>query len=509
MIERLYLRDLVTFDEVELEFDKGLVVLTGPSGAGKSVLMSAILSSFGYSTQGAAALCEVNLVKPLGLRSDAYELDSDLTVKTLKKEKLRYFIDGQNISKKALGEMFLPYVKYLSVRDKGGFESDTLLAMIDTQLKSRDKSFKLTLKEYKKRYKNYKNKASQLSKIKEDEAKLAELIEYATFEVEKIASINPQVGEEEELLKVKQQLSRIDKIKDALSSATDIFALETSVEEVYRLLDKDGSVFTDAMNQLRADFEETENLADELEEIDVEEVLDRLGDLTTLKNRYGSIEESLVYKESKEKELSGYQNIEKDKSMLESFLTLEFSELQIIASKLSFSRQKEAKRLEKSLAEYLTTLKLPAIIFEFSSDTLSESGMDSVEVMLGSSKTATLSGGEFNRVRLALMATTIPEDKSKQGVLILDEIDANVSGDESIAIAEMIHKLSSVYQVFAISHQPHLSAKAGQHIVVTKEGQNSKVEVLNDVTRVSEIARIIAGENPTNEALEFAKKLRA
>lgn len=509
MIERLYLRDLVTFDEVELEFESGLVVLTGPSGAGKSVLMSAILSSFGYSTQGAAALCEVNLVKPLGLESDAYELENDLTVKTLKKEKLRYFIDGQNISKKVLGEMFIPYVKYLSVRDRGGFESETLLEMIDTEILAKDKTFKALLKEYKKRYKNYKEKASQLSKIKEDEAKLAELIEYATYEVEKIASINPQVGEEDELLKVKQQLSRIDKIKEALASATDIFALETSVEEVYRLLEKDGSVFTDAMNQLRADFEETENLADELEEVDVEEVLDRLGDLTTLKNRYGSIEEALVYKEAKEKELSGYQNIEKDKSMLESFLALEFSELQIIASKLSQSRQKEAKKLEKSLAEYLTTLKLPALTFEFSSDALTEIGMDSVEVILGSSKTATLSGGEFNRVRLALMATTIPSDKSKQGVLILDEIDANVSGDESIAIAEMIHKLSSVYQVFAISHQPHLSAKAGQHIVVTKVGKNSKVEILNDMTRISEIARIIAGENPTDEALEFAKKLRA
>ncbi len=128
---------------------------------------------------------------------------------------------------------------------------------------------------------------------------------------------------------------------------------------------------------------------------------------------------------------------------------------------------------------------------------------------MATSKTDTLSGGEFNRVRLALMATTMPADKSKQGVLILDEIDANVSGDESIAIAEMIHKLSSVYQVFAISHQPHLSAKAGQHIVVTKTGQNSKVEILNDSSRVSEIARIIAGENPTDEALEFAKKLRA
>ncbi len=129
--------------------------------------------------------------------------------------------------------------------------------------------------------------------------------------------------------------------------------------------------------------------------------------------------------------------------------------------------------------------------------------------MLGSSKTATLSGGEFNRVRLALMAITIPSEQSKQGVLILDEIDANVSGDESIAIAEMIQTLSTVYQVFAISHQPHLSAKAQQHIVVTKVGEKSKVEVLNDAGRVSEIARIIAGENPTAEALEFAKKLRA
>ena len=509
MIERLYLRDLVTFDEVELEFDKGLVVLTGPSGAGKSVLMSAILSSFGYTTQGAAALCELNLLKPVQLQSDAYELEEELTIKALKKEKLRYFIDGQNISKKSLNEMFEPYVQYLSVRDKGGFEPETLLEMVDAQLAAKDKTFKKMLKEYRKRYGNYKEKASQLSKIKEDEARLAELIEYATYEVEKIASINPQVGEEEELLKVKQQLSRIDKVKEALSRATDIFALEASVEEVYRLLDRDGSAFTDAMNQLRADFEETENLADELEEVDVEGVLDRLSDLTTLKNRYGSIEEALAYKEAKEKELSGYQNIEKDKSMLESFLAMEFSELTVLASQLSLIRQKEAKRLEERLADYLTTLKLPALTFAFSTAALGEKGSDRIEVLLGTSKTATLSGGEFNRVRLALMATTIPEDEGHQGVLILDEIDANVSGDESIAIADMIHKLATVYQVFAISHQPHLSAKAAQHIVVTKAGQKSRAEVLNEGTRISEIARIIAGENPNAEALEFAKKLRA
>ena len=451
----------------------------------------------------------MNLLKPVSLKNEVFELENDLTIKTLKKEKLRYFINGQNISKKVLNEMFEPYVKYLSVRDRGGFESETLLAMIDNALTAKNKMYKKSLKEYKKRYTTYKIKAEQLRKIQEDEAKLAELIEYTNYEIEKITSIDPKVGEEEELLKVKQQLSRIDKIKDALNSANEIFASESSVEEVYKLLDKDVSLFSEMMNQLRSDFEDTETLADELEEVNVEEILDRLGDLNTLKNRYGSIKEALAYKEAKIEELTGYKNTEQDKSMLESFLHIEFTELNIIASKLSQSRKKESKVLEEILKDHLEILKLPALIFNFELTSLNPRGIDSVDVMLGSSRTDTLSGGEFNRVRLALMATTIPKKESKQGILILDEIDANVSGDESIAIAEMIAKLSKVYQIFAISHQPHLSAKAEQHIVVTKVGNSSKVEVLDNEGRVQEIARIIAGENPTLQALEFAKKLRS
>ena len=509
MIERLYFRDLVTFKEVELEFNQGLVVFSGPSGAGKSVLMSAILSAFGYPTKGAAALCEVNLKKPVKLMSEAYALEDDLTIKTLKKEKLRYFINGQNISKKVLNDMFSPYVKYLSVRDRSGFESDILVEILDTMLTTKNKNYKKSLKEYKKRFINYRFKVQQLEKINEDEAKLAELIEFSNYEIEKISSINPQVGEEEELLTVKQQLSRIDKIRDALRSANEIFMYESQVEEVYRLLDKDGSLFSDMMNQLRADFEESENLADTLAEVDVEEVLDRLSDLTTLKNRYGSIEEALIYRDAKVKELAGYNRIEQDKSMLQSFLQIEFSELNIIASRLSQSRQKEARVLEKVLKSYLETLKLPPLQFIFVQKTLGELGIDGLDVKLGNSATDTLSGGEFNRVRLALMAATIANDSQSKGILILDEIDANVSGDESIAIAEMISRLSKAYQVFAISHQPHLSAKAQQHIVVTKTGESSEVEVLDDEGRVEEIARIIGGENPTLQALEFAKKLRS
>jgi DNA repair protein RecN (Recombination protein N) len=507
LVERLYLRELVTFDTVELEFDQGLVVFTGPSGAGKSVLMSAILSSFGYSTQGAAALCEVSLIRPKSLESELYELEDNITIKTLKKEKLRYFIEGQNISKKALSEMFVPYVQYLSVRDKSGFESETLLEMLDGGLNTSNKQFGKLQKEYKKRYSNYKEKSKELAKIKAAEAKLAELIEYATYEVEKIEKINPQVGEEEKLLQVKQQLSRIDKIKESLVIAMDIFTAESAVQEVYRLLDKDATLFMDAMNQVRADFEETEHLASELKEMDVEEILDRLSDITALQQRYGSIEEAIAYKDEKKKELYGYENIAQDKSALEAFLSMEYTELSTLSRQISTQRKAEAKRLEKTLEGYLKTLKLPALSFIFESQSLDISGSDTLGVLLGESKTETLSGGEFNRVRLALMASTIQECEG-QGVLILDEIDANVSGDESIAIATMIAKLSSVYQIFAISHQPHLTAQATQHIVITKDANKSEVIELSAKGRIDEISRIIAGENPTKEAIDFAKKLR-
>ncbi len=505
MINRVYLKNLISFSEVELELEKGLVVLSGPSGAGKSLFMNSILSTFGYGT-AEATLCEVLVTKPSRLVHEAFDFEDELTVRSIKKEKTRYSIDGQNISKKALNQLFSPFVQFLSVRDKSGFSSKDLLTLIDNNLIAKDKTFKKLLKEYKSRYEKYKVKLSQLEKIKADEAKLVELIEFTEFEIDKIESINPQVGEDEELLKVKHQLSRIDKVNDALESANGIFSFEESVSEVYRLLDKDDSIFSDMMNQLRADFEDIESLSDELAEVDIEAVLDRLEKISALKNRYGSIEEALAYVAEKKKELAGYKNIEQDKSMLESFLTMELTELTILAKKISLTRKKSAIALEKVLKGYLSELKLPALKFLFSTVSLNENGEDEIEVILDGSRANTLSGGEFNRVRLALMVVALSGVK-EGGVLILDEIDANVSGDESIAIANMISKLSEVYQIFAISHQAHLASKANQHLLIEKSKGVSRVTLLDKNGQIDEIARIIGGEKPNEEALSFAKKL--
>jgi DNA repair protein RecN (Recombination protein N) len=347
----------------------------------------------------------------------------------------------------------------------------------------------------------------ELEKIRQDEKKLAELIEFTSYEIEKIKAIDPKEGEDEELMRIKQQLSKIDKINDALIHAETIFESEESVYELFRLLERDGSYFSDAMNHLRADFEETQSFAEELADVDVEEVLDRLEKISGLKNRYGSISEALEYLERKEEELAGYQTIEQDKSMLESFLSLEYSELMILAQRISQARREEAQRIEKELAHYLDELKLPAAKFLFAEEKMAESGIDHIDLHIGSSLTSTLSGGEFNRLRLALLVVAMGSKREEGGVIILDEIDANVSGDESIAIASMIARLSKAYQIFAISHQAHLSAQADQHILITKEGDISQAKVLDEEERIAEIARIIGGEKSAAEAVAFARKL--
>jgi len=507
MVERLYIKGLISFDEVDLNFDSGLIVLSGPSGAGKSLLMQSILSCFGHSI-AESRICEVRLSKPDRFKSDIYELSDELIIKGVKKDRARFYLNNQNISKKSLKELFIGYIYYLSVRDKSGFESSLLTSILDDAIITSDNSYKKLLKEYKKRYKSYIIKDNQLKKMREDETKLLELIEFAQYEIDKIKNINPKEGEDLELIKIKQQLSKIDKINESLDISMEIFNLEPSVQEVFRLIEKDDAYFTDAMNQLRADFEETQLLADELSDINVEDVLNRLEQISWLKNRYGSIIEALEYQERREREINGYKNIEQDKSMLESFLELEYRELTILAQKISTKRRAEAKNVEKSLLHYLIDLKLSPVTFIFSSNSLNDVGMDSIDLELGDASTASLSGGEFNRLRLALLVIAMQSESRDKGVIILDEIDANVSGDESIAIANMIAKLSTVYQVFAISHQAHLSAKADQHILISKESGISVAKILNQQERVVEITRIIGGKNPDKEAIAFAKRLR-
>lgn len=508
MVESIVLKELINFDDEKIKFENGLIVFTGPSGAGKSVLMSTILGSFGFGVQNYASLCEISLSKPNNMDSELYVLEDELYIKTIKKDKVRFLINDQNISKKSLEEMFNPYVKYLSVRDKSVLDSQSLLDLVDDFIISKDESYKQKIDNFGLKFDELKNAQKELSLIIEKETKTDDLIEFAKFEIQKIESINPKVNEYEELMEVKQKLSKIDKIKESIESIEPIFEHESKVAEFYRLLDIDSSSVSDMFNNIRIEIDEAVSKNMELEDMDIEAVLNRIESLSSLKNRYGSIEEALAFRDKKKEELEGLSHIKEDKSKLENFIKEQISLLDKLSNDISSIRAKEFHNILEILNPLLKDLKLTEASFEISKTSMHARGADEIDIKLGGSKISTLSGGEFNRLRLALLVSSTSHiTQGSKGVLIFDEIDANVSGDESIAIANMLLKLSKNYQIFAISHQPHLASKANQHILITKDKDRSKTLVLDKNGRVEEIARIISGERKTQEAIDFAMKL--
>ena len=135
---------------------------------------------------------------------------------------------------------------------------------------------------------------------------------------------------------------------------------------------------------------------------------------------------------------------------------------------------------------------------------LYQKGASECVLMLGKSEVNVLSSGEYNRLRLVMMCIEM-QLQPKSGILVLDEIDANLSGEESEGVAQILKILSRDYQIFAISHQTHMPSLADNHYLVEKQDGYSTITKLDFEGRVREVARIISGSNITPQALEFAR----
>lgn len=510
MIERVYIKDYVTFEEVELEFNevelefsKGLIVFTGPSGAGKSVLMRGILSIFGFFDVN-AALSEAVVDANIDLEKYGIENDEVLIFRQIKKNKNRYFINNQAVSKKIIKEIASNFLDYLSLREIKEFENENILNVLDKIVE--EKEYYVKLGEYKKLFLEYKKLQNKLNEILKEEKEAKERKEFLNYELEKIENISPKIGEFEELMKIKKDLSKVEKIKEKVNEAERIFDFEYSVYELLEMIDEDSEFFSNAMNELRILIDKANEKASFLENINIEEVLDRLSELQELIRRFGSIEESLKYYEEKKEELNRLENLSFEKEELIKKIDSLKEELNTLAEYISQKRQIAAKKFEEKINYFLKKLYMPSAEIVFKESKLNDFGKDKVEIIINDIDINTISTGEFNRLRVALLASKL-EYETHEKSLFLDEIDANLSGEESMSVAEVLKYLSSKYQIFAISHQPQLASMANKHFLITKKDNKSYVKELNENERIEEIARIIGGKEKSEKAMEYAKEL--
>ena len=507
MITRVYLKDCLSFEEVDLEFKNGLNIFTGPSGAGKSILMQAILSLFALADVK-ADLGEV-LLNNSKIYDETYDLtlDDDIIIKSIKKEKVRYFLNNQSISKKNLNDFSTKLIKHLNLKDTSEFDSLKLLDFLDKLTSQNSTDFVNIKEQFNIQYKEFTQTKKELQHILEDESKLEDLKEFARFEIDKIEQINPSIDEYEELNLIKKRLAKKEKIEIAIKNASGIMEFTHNVTSALELMEVDSSFFDETINELNNIFEKTNDSLHELDDINIETVLDRIEKLSALQKRFGSIEECLKYKEQKKAELESYENIFFQKENLEKKYEKLNKELFVLAEQISAYRKKSSLILEEKINEYLKFLYLSNAKIILNEKALDSSGIDEVIFELNGVALDTISSGEYNRLRLALLTSMSEFDIVDNGILFLDEIDANLSGKESDAISKVLEKLSKSYQIFAISHQPQLTSSANQHFLVDKINGKSIVKELNNQEKINEIARMISGEKVTLEAFEFARNL--
>jgi DNA repair protein RecN (Recombination protein N) len=510
VIERVYIKNYVTFEEIELEFNevdlefsKGLIVFTGPSGAGKSVLMRGILSIFGFFDVN-AALSEAVVDASIDLEKYGIENDDVIIFKQIKKNKNRYFINNQAVSKKIIKEISSNFLDYLSLREIKEFENENILNVLDKIVE--EKNYYVKLDEYKQLFSDYKKLQNQLNEILKEEKEVKEKKEFLNYELEKIENISPKIGEFEELMKIKKDLSKVEKIKEKVNEVERIVDFEYAVYELLEMIEENGEFFSNAMNELRILIDKANEKASFLENINIEEVLDRLSELQELIRRFGSIEETLKYYEEKKEELNRLENLSFEKEELIKKISFLEEELNKHADFITQKRKIAAKKLEEKINYFLKKLYMPGAEVIFKEIELNEFGKDKVEIIINDIDINTISTGEFNRLRVALLASKL-EYETNEKSLFLDEIDANLSGEESMSVAEVLKYLSSKYQIFAISHQPQLASQADKHFLVTKSNNKSFVKELNENERIEEIARIIGGKEKSQKAIEYAKEL--
>ncbi|PAF47578.1 DNA recombination protein RecN [Helicobacter sp. 12S02634-8] len=510
MILRLLIKDSVAFSDVDLEFQNGFNVFSGASGSGKSVLMESLLALFGLKESN-AALIEADLeiaLQKFGIDLEAFGLQSegeDLVLSIIKKDKTRYFINRSASPKKRLIDLVSPFGKHIASKGAHELEGKNVLRILDSLVSSKIPSHQELLESFKMQYHQLLALQAEQSELEEQEKNIQNLKEFAAFEIQKIASIQPSEGEYEHLLELKKTLSKKEKIHQSIQEAMEVLDRIPKIYEALNSIDKEYSAFEESVMEVQGILEDENTRLLELSELDAGAILDRISVLSDLNRRYGSIAQALSHLQDQKQKLKDYEELSFNKDRLQAQIQQSQQICAELCTQIKAHRSQYVGVFQKEIAALCAQLLLKAPHIGLKDSPMGKNGTEMIAIKLENTAIESLSSGEYNRLRLAMMCLDAQINASS-GILVLDEIDANLSGEESEGVAKVLQMLSKTYQIFAISHQPHMPALADRHYLVFKQEGKSQVKLLDKEGRILEMARMISGASITQEALDFAKK---
>lgn len=551
MLLNLHVKNLALIEEVDVDFEKGLIVLTGETGAGKSLILGSVNIALGnkaskdmirkgtdYSLVELTFSVSETCAKQLKKYDIYMEEDNIITV-------TRKISEGRSISKingETVNIKTLKNVMSLLIDIHGQHDHQSLL-YTKNHLDILDKFAKdsiLELKEkIKEEYSKYTKLIKKLEEFNIDEGQKARKIEFAEYEVNEIESANLKPEEDVQVEEEFKKLSNSKEIVSALSEIYNALSYETAgglgdiinkaVMDINSIKGMDEKI-----SQFQTELYDIDNLCRELTSqiydynsgMDfnpeyVREVEERLDVINHLKLKYGnSIEEIIRYKEEKEEYLEKLNNMTDEMESVKNQISELEGTLNNLCTKLSEQRKKAAKELEVLVKQALVDLNFIAVEFEIQitrKESIGENGFDNVEFMISTNPGESVkplvkvaSGGELSRIMLAIKSILATEDDID--TLIFDEIDTGISGQTAMKVAEKMAKISRNHQVICISHLSQIAAMADSHYLIKKTAdENSTTTSIKKLTRqqsIEELVRINGGSGITEAGLIHATEMK-
>ncbi len=506
MINSLYIKDCLSFDEVKLEFDNSLVVFTGPSGAGKSVLLDAMLGMFAMKKThfDTGEVCISNH----GIHYEPFDIDdSEFCIKKLHNPTAKHLLNSAKISKKELKVFSSKFIRFLDHKDKGEFDNSTLLEFLDKIVSHHDETHSQTLDEFRQRYIELASKQKQLIALQNEEQDIADKIEFLRYEIDQIGQNDIKSGELEKLRDMKKKFQQKEIINEAITESYGVISGFHKIDTMLARMGVDGEFFAQTTSQLHTLMENFKEKFENLNENDIEKMIDQIETLSKLEKKYGSLEEAKTQQNIKREKLETLENMSFNIAILDKNIKKLEQHTAKLSKIVSQNRAKYTKLFATETDKYLVKLYMKPLNIAICDKPLDIDGEDKLDITIDGTQLRHISSGEQNRLKLSLLSAKANWDIQDKVSLFLDEVDANLSGKESEALAVVLKELSKTYQIFAISHQPQLSSLADRHILVYKQDNISKAKLLDKAGRIEEIARIISGQNITTQAKQFAKKM--
>jgi len=551
MLQFLNISNIALIDELQVEFEPGLNLLTGETGSGKSIIVDALGVLIGgrFTSDLIKSGVERGSIEGLFVvdpNPDLERLLEDAGVDAASSEEIiirrELSATGRNkifINNQLATHSLLRQVREFLVDIHGQGDQQTLFNP-HTHLELLD-SFAISNRlrdEVAEAYRAWTAVQRELDTLRRDDSEKFQLVDTLKFQIEELERAQLVIGEDERLDEERKRLANVEKLTALCQSSYGrIYEDDESALARLRLALKDVTELSEYESSFREYLEGLENARAVLEDLSfslrdfadklqfsparLAEIEDRLAELSRLKRKYGgSIQTALEHLAHSEDRLRQIETSDEREQELSAEVESARTRYLDRAGKLQRERVKAAKKFERTIESCVAELAMDHARFQVQISDLGDSsgpkGIDHIEFYFSANAGEDLkplarvaSGGEASRLMLVLK--TVANATEFPRTIVFDEIDTGIGGRVSEAVGIKLRKLAETNQVLCVTHQPQIARFADSHLTVQKAVVDGRTQVdiskLDRAGRIEELARMLTGAEITETARRHAREL--